>query len=128
MAVGLFVVAQKSDQKLVQSIRQQRRLQHDNPRDRSESSNWPRSGPPGKAQVKALKTYLRDSGLLHQLLGIRVEKELLAHPKSGASWEGYAIEETLKAMQPDEAYFWATHQGAELDLLLIKGAPAWGGD
>ncbi|MHB1586424.1 MAG: ATP-binding protein [Acidiferrobacteraceae bacterium] len=74
-----------------------------------------------KRQVKAPKIYLRDSGLLHQLLGIRVEKELLAHPKSGASWEGYAIEETLKAVQPDAAYFWATHQGAELDLLLIKG-------
>lgn len=81
-----------------------------------------------KPQVRAPKIYLRDSGLLHQLLGIRVEKELLAHPKSGASWEGYAIEETLKTMQPDEAHFWATHQGAELDLLLIKGAPAWGGD
>jgi predicted AAA+ superfamily ATPase len=55
------------------------------------------------------------------LLGIRTERELLAHPKCGASWEGYAIEETLKAVQPDEAYFWATHTGAELDLLLFKG-------
>ncbi|MHB1529494.1 MAG: ATP-binding protein [Acidiferrobacteraceae bacterium] len=79
-----------------------------------------------KRQVKAPKIYLRDSGLLHQLLGIHVEKELLAHPKSGASWEGYAIEETLKAVQPDEAYFWATHQGAELDLLLIKGGRRFG--
>jgi predicted AAA+ superfamily ATPase len=74
-----------------------------------------------KRQVKAPKIYLRDSGLLHQLLGIRTERELLAHPKCGASWEGYAIEETLKAVQPDEAYFWATHTGAELDLLLFKG-------
>lgn len=73
-----------------------------------------------KRQVKAPKIYLRDSGLLHQLLGIGTDKDLLAHPKCGASWEGYAIEETLKAVQPDEAYFWATHQGAELDLLLIK--------
>lgn len=73
-----------------------------------------------KRQVKAPKVYLRDSGLLHQLLGIQAEKELLAHPKCGASWEGYAIEEALKAVRPDEAYFWATHQGAELDLLLIK--------
>ncbi len=73
-----------------------------------------------KRQVKAPKVYLRDSGLLHQLLGIRSEKELLAHPKCGASWEGYALEETLKAVQPDEAYFWATYQGAELDLLLFK--------
>lgn len=74
-----------------------------------------------KRQVKAPKIYLRDSGLLHQLLGIRTERELLAHPKCGASWEGYAIEETLKAVQLDEAYFWATHTGAELDLLLFSG-------
>jgi hypothetical protein len=73
-----------------------------------------------KRQVKAPKVYVRDSGLLHQLLGIRTEKALLAHPKCGASWEGYAIEEALKVVQPDEAYFWATYQGAELDLLLIK--------
>lgn len=73
-----------------------------------------------KRQVKAPKVYLRDSGLLHQLLGVRTERELFAHPKCGASWEGYAIEETLKAVQPDEAYFWATHTGAELDLLLFK--------
>ncbi|OGB88251.1 MAG: hypothetical protein A3H39_03435 [candidate division NC10 bacterium RIFCSPLOWO2_02_FULL_66_22] len=74
----------------------------------------------GKRQVKAPKVYFRDSGMLHQLLGIRSEKELLAHPKCGASWEGYALEETLKAVRPDEAYFWATYQGAELDLLLFK--------
>ncbi|MDE2059718.1 MAG: DUF4143 domain-containing protein, partial [candidate division NC10 bacterium] len=73
-----------------------------------------------KRQVKAPKVYLRDSGLLHQLLGIRTERDLFTHPKCGASWEGYAIEETLKAVQPDEAYFWATHTGAELDLLLFK--------
>ncbi|OGS96453.1 MAG: hypothetical protein A3H31_07645 [Gallionellales bacterium RIFCSPLOWO2_02_FULL_57_47] len=73
-----------------------------------------------KRQVKAPKIYLRDSGLLHQLLGIGTDRDLLAHPKCGASWEGYAIEETLKMVQPDEAYFWATHQGAELDLMLIK--------
>lgn len=73
-----------------------------------------------KRQVKAPKIYLRDSGLLHQLLGISTDRDLLAHPKCGASWEGYAIEETLKMVQPDEAYFWATHQGAELDLMLIK--------
>lgn len=73
-----------------------------------------------KRQVKSPKVYVRDTGLLHCLLGIRNERELLAHPKSGASWEGYAIEETIKALQPDEAYFWATHQGAELDLLLFS--------
>lgn len=79
-----------------------------------------------KRQVKAPKVYVRDSGLLHALLGIRTEKELLAHPKSGASWEGYAVEEILKAAQPSESYFWATHQGAELDLLLFKGSSRLG--
>jgi predicted AAA+ superfamily ATPase len=74
----------------------------------------------GKRQVKSPKVYIRDSGLLHQLLGIRSEADLLSHPKSGASWEGYAVEEVLKTIQPDEAYFWATHGGAELDLLLFK--------
>ena len=47
-------------------------------------------------------------------------KELLTHPRIGASWEGYAVEEVLSQLQPDQAYFWATHQGAELDLLLFK--------
>jgi hypothetical protein len=74
-----------------------------------------------KRQVRAPKVYIRDTGLLHQLLGIRADKDLLAHPKCGASWEGYAIEETIKALQPDEVYFWATHTGAELDLLLFRG-------
>ena len=74
----------------------------------------------GKRQVKSPKVYVRDSGLLHQLLGIRSASSLLSHPRCGASWEGFAIEETLKAVRPDEAYFWATHTGAELDLLLLK--------
>jgi predicted AAA+ superfamily ATPase len=73
-----------------------------------------------KRQVKAPKVFLRDSGLLHQLLGIRSEEELLSHPKAGASWEGYVIEETLRAVEPDEAYFWATHDGAEIDLMMFK--------
>jgi predicted AAA+ superfamily ATPase len=73
-----------------------------------------------KRQVKAPKIYFRDTGLLHQLLGIRSEKELLSHPKCGASWEGYVIEETVKATEPDETYYWATHGGAEIDLVLIK--------
>jgi len=73
-----------------------------------------------KRQVKAPKVYFRDSGLLHYLLGIRSELDLQTHPKSGASWEGYAIEEVLKAVIPEEAYYWATHNGAELDLLLLK--------
>ena len=73
-----------------------------------------------KRQVKAPKIYFRDTGLLHQMMGIRSEKDLLTHPKHGASWEGYVIEETIKATEPDEAYYWATHGGAELDLLLVK--------
>lgn len=74
----------------------------------------------GKRQVKSPKVYVRDSGLLHNLLGITNEDELLAHPKCGASWEGYAIEEVVNAVKPDDVYYWATHQGAELDLLLFK--------
>jgi hypothetical protein len=74
-----------------------------------------------KRQVKSPKVYVRDSGLLHALLGISNRRELELHPKVGASWEGYAVEEVIKAARPDEAYFWATHQGAELDLLLFKG-------
>ena len=74
----------------------------------------------GKRQVKAPKVYVRDSGLLHALLGLSSARELEHHPKVGASWEGYAVEEVLKALRPDEAYYWATYQGAELDLLLFK--------
>lgn len=80
----------------------------------------------GKRQVKAPKVYVRDSGLLHALLGVRTDAELLHHPKCGASWEGYAIEEALNLVQPDDAYFWATHQGAELDLLLLKDGRRFG--
>jgi predicted AAA+ superfamily ATPase len=74
----------------------------------------------GKRQVKSPKIYLRDSGLLHALLGIANQRDLEYHPKVGASWEGYAVEEILKATQPDEAFFWSTYHKAELDLLLFK--------
>lgn len=73
-----------------------------------------------KRQVKSPKVFVRDSGLLHALLGINNRRDLELHPKLGASWEGFAVEEVIKAFDPDEAYFWATHQGAELDLLLLK--------
>ena len=73
-----------------------------------------------KRQVKAPKIYFRDSGLLHTMLGIGDPRQLLLHPRSGASWEGYVIEEILRSVRPEEACFWATHQGAELDLLLFK--------
>ena len=58
--------------------------------------------------------------LLHTLLGINTQSDVENHPKVGASWEGYAVEEILKAFRPDEAYYWATHQGAEIDLVLFK--------
>ena len=79
-----------------------------------------------KRQVKAPKVYVRDSGLLHALLGLASERELLSHPKAGASCEGYAIEETLRVVQPEAAYFWATHTGAELDLLLFVRGRRYG--
>ena len=74
----------------------------------------------GKRQVKAPKIYLRDSGLLHELLGIADPAALSRHPKCGASWEGFALDQVLRVARPDEAYFWATHAGAELDLLMFK--------
>jgi predicted AAA+ superfamily ATPase len=74
----------------------------------------------GKRQVKAPKVYVRDTGLLHVLLGINHRRDLERHPKVGASWEGYAIEEVLKTLRPDEAYYWATHNRAEIDLVLFK--------
>lgn len=74
----------------------------------------------GKRQVKAPKIYLRDSGLLHELLGVGDPGALARHPKCGASWEGFALDQVLRIARPDEAYFWATHAGAELDLLMFK--------
>lgn len=74
----------------------------------------------GKRQVKAPKVYIRDTGLLHHLWGVASLEALWQHPKSGASWEGFALEQVLHVAQADEAYFWATHAGAELDLLLFK--------
>lgn len=79
-----------------------------------------------KRQVKSPKIYFRDSGLLHQILGIRSEKDLLTSPKCGASWEGYVIEEAIQAFNPDESYFWATHNGAEIDLLMVKEGALYG--
>jgi hypothetical protein len=73
----------------------------------------------GKRQVKSSKVYLRDSGLLHTLLGIPSFAALEGHPKLGASWEGFALEEVLRATGDREAYFWNTQGGAELDLLVF---------
>ena len=64
--------------------------------------------------------YLRDSGLLHSLLGIGTERDLLRHPKIGASWEGYVVEEVIKKLDPSSVHFWATHNAAEIDLVLER--------
>lgn len=73
-----------------------------------------------KRQVRAPKVLLRDSGILHRLLDIVTLKGLLSHPKCGASWEGLAIEHILRHAPDWRGYFWATHSGAELDLLLVR--------
>lgn len=75
----------------------------------------------GKRQVKAPKLYFRDSGIFHRLQGIASWDDLQTHPKLGASWEGFALEEILRTAEPDEAYFWAVHSGSELDLMMIRG-------
>jgi predicted AAA+ superfamily ATPase len=77
----------------------------------------------GKRQVKSPKIYFRDAGLLHLISGINSLRDLLDHPRCGASWEGFAIEEVIRRLKPsaEECYFWATHTGAELDLLFVRG-------
>jgi predicted AAA+ superfamily ATPase len=80
----------------------------------------------GKRQVKAPKVYLRDSGLLHLLLDLGDLSALQGHPKLGASWEGFALEQVLRVVGVREAYFWGTHGGAELDLLLLVNGQRYG--
>jgi uncharacterized protein len=75
----------------------------------------------GKRLVKSPKMYFRDPGILHALLGIRDAVQLLTHPKLGASWEGFVIEELIRREQPDEIYFFAIHSGSEMDLLMQWG-------
>ncbi len=76
-----------------------------------------------KRQVKAPKVYFADSGLLHALLGIESSEDLLGHPKSGFSWEGFALHEVVRRLgwAWEDCYYWATHGGAELDLLVFTG-------
>jgi len=76
-----------------------------------------------KRQVKAPKVYLADTGLLHTLLNVRTRSELEGHPKVGASWEGFVLEEIMRhlGIRGEECFFWATHAGAELDLLIVRG-------
>jgi hypothetical protein len=77
----------------------------------------------GKRQVRSPKIYVGDSGLLHALLGIQNQNDLEGHPKLGASWEGFMIGQIIEHLgaRADECFFWATHQGAELDLFVVRG-------
>jgi len=79
-----------------------------------------------KRQVKASKVYIRDTGVLNSLLGLKTEAEVLRHPSCGASWEGYVIEEVIHSVEPDDVYYWATHQGAEIDSVFTKGGRMYG--
>lgn len=76
-----------------------------------------------KRQVKSPKVYFRDSGILHFLSGIESLTQLQTHPLCGASWEGFALEQAIQiaGAKEEQCYFWATHQGAELDLLIARG-------
>jgi len=76
-----------------------------------------------KRQVKSPKVYIADSGLLHTLLSIKTRSDLERHPKIGASWEGFVIEQVIRWMgfRKEDCFFWATHAGAELDLLVVRG-------
>jgi predicted AAA+ superfamily ATPase len=80
----------------------------------------------GKRLVKSPKIYVRDSGVLHHLIGLRNMLDAQTHPRYGASWEGFALEQTLIHFGERDAYFWATQRGAELDLLLLRDGRRWG--
>ena len=79
-----------------------------------------------KRQIKSPKVYVRDSGLLHALLSVETHRDLQAHPKLGASWEGYVLEQVLAAVPTRDVYFWATHGGAELDVLVFSHGRRYG--
>jgi predicted AAA+ superfamily ATPase len=82
----------------------------------------------GKRQVKSPKVYIGDSGILHSLLGIGDARDLDRHPKVGASWEGFLLQLVLEHLgtAPEECFFWATHSGAEIDCLWMRGRRRWG--
>ena len=79
-----------------------------------------------KRQVKSPKIYLRDTGILHSFLELKSEAEILRHPSCGASWEGFVLEQLIRLLEIDQPYFWATHQGAEIDLVFYKGGRMYG--
>lgn len=78
---------------------------------------------PGKRIVKSSKVYIADTGLLHALLGLEMPQDLRGHPKVGASWEGFALEQVVRQLnaRPQECHFWSVHGGPELDLLVVRG-------
>lgn len=79
-----------------------------------------------KRQVKAPKIYFRDSGILHHLLAVTDQDSLMVHPRLGASWEGFALEQVISRMKLKDAYFWSTYSGAELDLLFFRNGKRYG--
>lgn len=80
----------------------------------------------GKRQVKSFKVYICDSGILHSLLSISDQHSLFGHPQVGASWEGFALEQIFRVLNLKEAFFWATHNGAEIDLLFFHRGRRYG--
>jgi predicted AAA+ superfamily ATPase len=80
----------------------------------------------GKRLVKSPKVYFRDSGVLHYLLNIRTWSDLYTHPRYGASWKGFAMEQILLSHGDQDAYFYATQSGGELDLLLLRKGRRYG--
>jgi predicted AAA+ superfamily ATPase len=83
-----------------------------------------------KRLVKRPKIYFRDSGLFHSFNSVENYAELQNHPKLGASWEGFAIEQFIRLLdlKDDQVFFWAVHTGAELDLLFQKKGEMWGAE
>ncbi|MBL8502745.1 MAG: ATP-binding protein [Rhodocyclaceae bacterium] len=83
-------------------------------------------GSVGKRLVRAPKVFVRDSGIVHALLGLVNLEAVLAHPVAGASWEGFVIEQLLAAAPQAEASFYRTSHGAEADLVLrFRGGETW---
>jgi predicted AAA+ superfamily ATPase len=79
-----------------------------------------------KRQVKAPKVYFRDTGLLHNLLELGDFHSVSGHPRAGASWEGFALEQVLRICKPSGAYYWAIYGRAELDLFFLLNGKAYG--
>lgn len=81
-----------------------------------------------KRLIKNPKIYFRDTGLLHTLLSLETKHDVFSHPKLGASWEGFALEETIQRLQlsDDSIFFWGVHTGAEIDMVFQKKGRLYG--